>query len=408
MRRVSFVALAAVLGVSMLAVGRSNAVSQPLLGVSKYGPASATRVLVLVPGSGGSGGSFSEIGPALVARVPNLQVWATDRRGDELADLRGFAAGEPASAYDYYFGRKQIAGRTFDANVATKHPEARGWGLPVALADRRRGGLAARAGGRRKVILGGHSIGAATSLAYAAWDFDGRPGYRDLAGIVLIDGGELGTFGTPTVAQARAGLAKLKGQPTPFSDRLGIGAPWIFGVLGQIAALYALSAPDQPSVLAANPLIPPQFRPPGSPTNADFFAFAAKAASIDVAHCGPTDAARLVSSEPHTLTSWYYPSRLDVDLIGAASLRPDPVTRLLGLAAGLRHLAAIDVPLYAFATGDVATTLAGARAFLDRSHSPRSAAVLAKDGSLRHVDPLCVRFAKSRFLRTLVPWLAKR
>ena len=40
----------------------------------------------------------------------------------------------------------------------------------------------ARAGGRRKVILGGHSLGASTTVAYAAWDFNGRPGYKDLAG----------------------------------------------------------------------------------------------------------------------------------------------------------------------------------------------------------------------------------
>ena len=408
MRRALFVALVAVLGAATFAVGQIGAASQALIGVSKYGPSSATRVLVLVPGSGGSGGSFSEIAPELASRVPNLQVWATDRRGDALADLRGFSAGDAAQAYGYYFGRAPVNGTTFDANVAAEHPEARGWGLPFALADLRRILLAARAGGRRKVILGGHSIGAATSLAYAAWDFNGRPGYRDLAGIVLIDGGELGTFGTPTVAQARAGLARLKQQATPFADRLGIGVPWIFGVLGQIAALYALSAPDQPSVLAANPLVPAQFRPPGSPTNADFFAFAAKDAGIDVAHCGAARAARLAAAQPHTLSSWYYPSLLDVELIGAASLRPDPVTRLLGLAARLRHLGAIDVPLYAFATGDIPTTLAGARAFLDRSRSPRSAAVLMQDASLRHVDPLCVPFAKSRFLRTLVPWLEKR
>ena len=84
------------------------------------------------------------------------------------------------------------------------------------------------------------------------------------------------------------------------------------------------------------------------------------------------------------------------------------MTRLLGLASRLRHLAQVDVPLYAFATGDIPTTLAGARAFLADSRSPRSAAVLAQDPTLRHVDPLCVPYAKSRFLHTLVPWLAKR
>jgi pimeloyl-ACP methyl ester carboxylesterase len=408
MRRVIICTLLAAIALGALAAGQTTAAPEQAVGVVKYGPPSATRVLVLVPGSGGSGGSFSEIGPALVAHVPNLQVWATDRRGDAFTDLRGFASGNSTTPYDYYFSHKPLGGASFDANVASKHPEARGWGLSVALADLRKIVLEARAGGRRKVILGGHSIGAATALAYAAWDFGGRAGYRDLAGLVLIDGGELGTFGTPSLAQAKAGLAKLKTQATPFNDRLGIGAPWIFGVLGQIGALYALSAPNAPSVLAANPLVPAQFRPPGSPTNADFFAYAAKAASIDVAHCGLTEAAKLVAAEPQTLSSWYYPTRLDIDLIGAASLRSDPVTRLLGLASYLKHLSAIDLPLYAFATGDVPTTLAGARAFLAQSRSPRSAAVLAQDPTLRHVDPLCVPYPKSRFLRTVAPWLAKR
>ena len=39
------------------------------------------------------------------------------------------------------------------------------------------------------MYLGGHSAGASTAVAYAAWDFAGRPGFRDLSGLVLIDGG---------------------------------------------------------------------------------------------------------------------------------------------------------------------------------------------------------------------------
>ena len=56
----------------------------------------------------------------------------------------------------------------------------RNWGLKLALGDLRRVIRRARDGGRRKVILGGHSLGASTAVAYAAWDFTGHAGYRDV------------------------------------------------------------------------------------------------------------------------------------------------------------------------------------------------------------------------------------
>ena len=46
-------------------------------------------------------------------------------------------------------------------------------GLKLQLSDLRSVIRRARAGGRR-VILGGHSAGASTAVAYAAWDFGGR------------------------------------------------------------------------------------------------------------------------------------------------------------------------------------------------------------------------------------------
>ena len=372
-------------------------------GVGKYGPPGAARVLVLVPGLGGGAGNFSLIAPELVARVPNLQVWTVDRRGDDLEDPTGFATGDPGAAYGYYLGGVPANGRTFDANVAFGVPQARAWGAAFALADLRRVVLAARAGGKRKVFLGGHSLGAATAAAYATWDFTGRAGYRDLTGLVLIDGGALGTFGTPTLGRVRSDLAALATQPTPFEDRLGVGVPWLFGVFAQLAALHAQLAPDAPSALAQSPLVPPEFRLPGAPTNAEFFAYALGPAGIDVANCGLENAARMVGARGQNSFDWYFPTRLRIDLLGASSLRLDPVTRLLGLR--VRHLREVDVPVYAFATRDVPRTLDGARKLVSRSRSPRSKALLVRDPRLRHVDPLCTPYSKSRFLQTLVRWL---
>ncbi len=364
-------------------------------------------MLVLVPGLGGGAGAFSLIGPELAARVPNLQVWAADRPGHAFEDTLGFATGEPGSAYKYYFERLALGSRMFDPNVAQKHPEARGWGLPWALADLRRVVQRARDGGR-EVFLGGHSIGAATAVTYAAWDFAGRPGHRDLSGLVLVDGGQLGTFGTPTVAGARKELADAKEAPTPFEDRLGLGAPWVFGVLAQLSAWYASWAPDAPSAIAVSPLVPAELRPPGSPTNAGFFAFAAASVGVQVGRCGPARAAALVGSpQPNTL-DWYFPTRLRIDLLGAASLEPDPVTRLLGYGSKLRHLSTIGLPVYAFETRDIPNTIDGAKALIASSASPPGQAALVRDRTMRHSTPLCAPWGRSPFLRTLAAWLRKR
>ena len=95
------------------------------------------------------------------------------------------------------------------------------------------------------MILGGHSAGASTAVAYAAWDFGGRPGYRELDGLVLIDGGLLGSFDEANAARARRELAEIRGGNV-FLDLLGLGIPEIAGIFAQVGALYAYERPDAP------------------------------------------------------------------------------------------------------------------------------------------------------------------
>ena len=76
--------------------------------------------------------------------------------------------------------------------------------------------------GGREVILGGHSLGASLTAAYAAWDFNGKPGFEDVDGLVLIDGGLLGSFDAFDLAQAQQQIADLEdGNPfaRPARDR---------------------------------------------------------------------------------------------------------------------------------------------------------------------------------------------
>src|ERR1700710_2605727 len=62
------------------------------LDVTKFGSSSAQTVLVLVPGTNGGRGDFTLTARELVKDVPNLQVWAVDRRSQALEDTSVFAA----------------------------------------------------------------------------------------------------------------------------------------------------------------------------------------------------------------------------------------------------------------------------------------------------------------------------
>ena len=389
--------------------------------VEKFGPASAKTVLVLVPGFGGGAGSFALVAPELVKRVPGLQVWAYDRREQALEDHTGFTAAEPQAALDYYFASKPVGGKTFRPPVVAKDfPFARRWGLALALEDLRRVVQTARAGGARTVVLGGHSFGAATAAAYAAWDFGGKPGYRDLAGLVLIDGGQLGAFEGLTLAEAKARLAKLV-SGSPFEDQLGLGVPWIYGVFGQAGAQFAISDPTGVSVLQKNPLVPSSLSAPVPVTNQAFLGFAAQRTGISVGSLADAgdprpwrddgiarvaDVARTLARESADCFEWYFPARLTIDLLGAQSLARVPVTDLLGLRVW--HRAKVDVPLYAYETGAFkGRVLKGARRYLDASRIPRDRSVLAADRKTLHVDPLFAAPERNRFLQTLVPFLKR-
>lgn len=145
----------------------------------KIGPDTAHTVLVMVPGQFGAAGDFRLVARDLVAAVPGVQVWSFDRREENLADRSGFTTADPVGYY-------------LDGHYRSQDPAASGyaagWGLARTLADLDTVVCAAARGGRR-VVLGGHSWGATTAMTYAAWDFDGRSGHRDLSALVLVDGG---------------------------------------------------------------------------------------------------------------------------------------------------------------------------------------------------------------------------
>jgi hypothetical protein len=403
------------------------------LPVTEFGPAHARTVLVLIPGTNGGRGDFTLTARELVRDVPGLAVWAVDRRSQALEDTSVFAAAlagtvSPGDMFNYYAG--WIADPSISPHYqppdASKLGFAAGWGLRVQLEDVRRVVAAARAGGARRVLLGGHSLGASAAVAYASWDFAGRPGYRDVDGLVLIDGGLRGAFDAADLAQARRRLAAIRRQP--FLDLLGLGLPWVTGILSESAAILALKDPLGPSVGQAFPLLPAQFKPPVPATNRGQlgYAFDATTSPKDLAliqvRAGALGAdgdwvdgevspiARVAATfgqEPANAVEWFYPARLNLDVDAASPLTQNAAARYLGLR--LRWARRADVPVYALQTSLTGgAVLRGARSFVTRSRSPRALArYVDASATESHLDPLTAAPARNRYLQTVVPWLKR-
>ncbi len=404
------------------------------LEVTEFGPSRAKTVLVLVPGTNGGRGDFTLTARELVKDVPGLQVWAVDRRSQRLEDTKVFAdalAGRvtPKAMFDYYAG--WIADPSITPHYQPPDPATLGfaadWGLRVQLEDVRRVVRKARAGGARRVILGGHSLGASVAVAYASWDFGGgQRGYRDLDGVVLIDGGLRGSFDSADLAQAKKRLAAIRKQP--FLDLLGLGLPWVTGILSESAAILALKDPTGPSVGQAFPLLPAAFKPPVPATNRGQFGYAFDATTspkelgliqvrsgtlgangdwVDGEVSPLARVAETFGQEPANAVEWFYPARLNLDVDAASPLVQNGAARYLGLR--LRWARQADVPVYALQTSLTdGAVLKGARSFVTRSRSPRAlAAYVDASRTDSHLDPLTAAPATSKYLKTVVPWLKK-
>jgi hypothetical protein len=386
--------------------------------VQQTGPKNARNVLLLVPGTNGGAGGFVALARDIVRRVPRMQVWVVDRRQQAFEDTSVFRTGDPQRAQDYYLGfqYRRVAGE--DARFVAD------WGLKLQLADLRSVVRRAAAGGRR-VFLGGHSAGASTAVAYAAWDFAGRPGYRDIDGLVLIDGGLLGSFDAANLARARRELAEIRAGSV-FLDLLGLGLPEINGVFAQVGALWAYKRPNEPSVLQEYPPLPDFLKPPMRVTNEAQFGFAFDESTspdfLSLIHIragrlaesgdprGWVDGeltpirrhARLFAADAPNATEWYYPRRLLLDFDAASPLRRTPAARFLGLR--LFHGRGIDVPVYAYSTDLTEGRVArGARRLAARSRVPHVRVVDHRNAS--HLDPLLAAPRTNRFLKTVVPFL---
>ncbi len=181
-------------------------------------------ILILVPGFEGGAGDFKLLAENLLARSlakygQTIEVWAFDRRSNQLEDTEGLDIAEdlldPLVGLDWLFGGELgltlhpalQAGPNRRAVFYNEHddvPFIANWTNLVfsrdidAVVD-----AALAAVGNGNVFLGGHSAGTGFTARYAATDFDltglgpADPGYEKLRGLVLFDGSAGSTSGTP-------------------------------------------------------------------------------------------------------------------------------------------------------------------------------------------------------------------
>lgn len=403
--------------------------------VLEHGSENAENVLVLEPGTSAGAGYFSPLATEIVDRLPDWQVWAVDRRENLLEDhsvLDRYLVGEATNeeAFDYYL-------RWLSEPSITEHfqpPEdaavdfAREWGMATAVDDltvvireaEQEGGA---------VVLGGHSLGGTVAVAYGTWDFDGRAGAEDLAGLVLIDGGS-GVGSAESVEEVRSELAALQDE-SPFNDLVGLGLPWAAGVLNALGASAALLDPAGANLAYDWPLLPEELKPPVAPTNAAQYGYALDEStspdSLALVHMhigslassgeprGWVDDELVPVERAATMfagiegvdgTVWYHPVRLSVDGGTVNGGVANPAQELVGVRAV--HGDGLTIPIFAletsFGTGRV---LDAARSLAEQSGLDDDQLTLVDESAtLTHTDPMGVVPEQNPLLEALVPYLS--
>jgi pimeloyl-ACP methyl ester carboxylesterase len=181
-------------------------------------------ILILIPGFEGGANDFKNLAENLIPRAilppTNLvvEVWAFDRRTNQLEDLAGSNIAErrlePQIALDWFFGDELeipldpvlAAGPNRRAVFydSTDVPFIANWTPLVFARDIDAVVDAADAVVRNhNVFLGGHSMGTTFTARYASTDFNlsgvgaPQPGYAKLRGLVLLEGSGGSTSGAP-------------------------------------------------------------------------------------------------------------------------------------------------------------------------------------------------------------------
>jgi hypothetical protein len=409
------------------------------VGVLKVGSDLARNVLVLNPGTSAGAGYFLPLAQDIVRETRGRwQVWSVERRENQLEDqsvLDRYKQRKATSKelFDYYLGwlaDPSVANHFQlipDASVAY----ARGWGMNVEVEDLHRVVEAAKARGRT-VVLGGHSLGGSITTAYATWDFGGRPGGADLAGLVFIDGGSRPTPITPDAA-TQALQALQAG--SPWLAFGGIGAPYL-GLYSATGSAAAAIDPDGPSLGQTFPLLPPNLKAPVPATNAGQYGYAVDtktsppnlvAAQTHVGQLAATGDPRGWDSTGALTplsrfaamfagigltgidgTAWYQPQRLTLDAGAVAAGNANPAQTLLDVRAVHGHDLDPTTLLYAFGTSlGGQSVLDAAQVLATQSGIPaQNLTLVDRAATYAHNDPSSAS-PTNDFLANLLPFLTR-
>lgn len=408
------------------------------VGVLEIGPRSARNILILVPGTSASAAYFAPLARHIVSRVRGWQVWAVERRENQLEDhsvldraKRGDAS--PDEVFDYYLG--WLADPTitthFELIPDSTVSYAREWGMKVTVEDLRRVVKDAR---RRAshVVLGGHSLGGSITAAYATWDFDGEMGAVDLDGLVFIDGGSSPT--PVSAADAQASLDQVDAG-SPWLSFGGIDAPFA-GLFNASGSLGALLDPDSPSRGQAFPLLPANLKPPIPVTNLGQYGYALdtetspsslRAAQAHLGHLAASgdprgwDQAGEITPIARFATmfsgfgllgldgtAWYHPLRLTIDAGAVAAGNPNPAQEILDVHAIHGSDLPRDLQIYAFGAAlGGQRVLDAASALASQSGIPQGNLLLiARPETYSHNDPNSA-YPRNEFVDGLVRVLDK-
>jgi pimeloyl-ACP methyl ester carboxylesterase len=411
------------------------------VGVIKVGPNSAKNVLVLEPGTSAGSAYFVPLAKWIVSKTTGWQVWSVERRENLLEDqseLNSYKEGKATATelFDYYLGYLKNPSITHHFQLIPNSTVefAKQWGMNVAVEDLHTVIEAAKKIGDR-VALGGHSLGGSVVTAYATWDFNGRAGADDLAGLVYIDGGSGSTpMSTQQATQELQSLDVTKN--SPWLEFGGISAPFagIFNATGSAAALLD---PNGPSLGQSSGLLPSDIVPPVPVTNLAQYGYALNAATspssllaaqahlgAGIAASGPVHGwdstgaltpikrfATMFSGYPLKNvdgTEWYFPQRLTDDTGAVDNGNSNPAQSVLDVDATMGHDLPKNLLIYAFgARLGGASVLEDARILAGQSHIPMSNLTLVdRQSTYSHNDPAGA-YPNNTFFDDLVPFLKK-
>ena len=411
------------------------------VGVIKVGSSTAKNVLVLEPGTSAGSAYFVPLAQWIVSKASGWQVWSVERRENVLEDqseLNLFKQHKATSTqlYDYYLGyiKDPTINPHFQMIPTSAVAFAKQWGMKVAVEDLHNVIAAAKKLGG-KVVLGGHSLGGSVVTAYATWNFGGRAGASDLAGLVYIDGGS-----NPNAVSGPQATQELQAldnpNATPWLAFGGIQAPFagIFSASGSAGALLDANAP---SLGQTSGLLPSSIVPSVPVTNVAQYGYALNVPTSPstlaaaqahlgqgVATAGPVHGwdgtgaltpinrfATMFSGVPMTNvdgTEWYFPQRLTDDTAAVGNGNANPAQSVLGVDATMGHALPRSLLIYAFgAQLGGAAVPAAAQLLAQQSQIPPSNLTLENfQSTYAHNDPAGA-YPNNAFFADLVPFLGK-